>query len=122
MLKKLFVSFALLAGMLTLGAPTPAHAAYLQLWGQLTMLRVHDVGTAYGPPSDLIDVEVVIVLSSRPGQAFGFKLRNDMDQATHAAMLDLLRDAYANNWQVVINAELPTGKQNGVLNRVWVTR
>ena len=32
--------------------------------GKLTFLRVHDVGTGYGPPSDFINVEVVIKLDS----------------------------------------------------------
>ena len=45
--------------------------------GKLTLLRVHDVGSSYGPPTDRIDVEVVIWLDSKPGYAFGFQLRND---------------------------------------------
>ena len=85
-------------------------------------MRVHDVGTGYGPSSDFMDVGVVIAFRNEPGKAYGFKMRNDTNALTHQAMLDLLRDAFENNWNVVINVELPSGKNHGVLNRVWVTR
>jgi hypothetical protein len=122
MLKKTLLMLGLLGATFAMSPARPAHAAYLELSGQLTMLRVHDVGTGYGPPQDFMDVEVVIALKSQPGKAFGFKLRDGTDRVTHDAMVDLLRDAFANGYNVVINAELPTGKTNGVLNRVWVTR
>jgi hypothetical protein len=48
-----------------------------QTSGKLNVLRVHDVGTRYGPPTDQINVEVVITLKNKPGYAFGFQLRND---------------------------------------------
>ncbi len=38
---------------------------------------------------------------------------------SHQAMLNLLRDAFANGSNVVINAEIPTGKNNGILSRAW---
>jgi hypothetical protein len=34
--------------------------------GRITFLRAHDVGTGFGPPDDLIDVEAVVKLDSRP--------------------------------------------------------
>ena len=66
--------------------------------GKVTMLRVHDVGSKYGPPGDQLDVEVVFRLDSLPDMAFGFKLRNDVNIATHEGMLGLLRDAFNNGW------------------------
>ena len=60
-----------------LGLPEPAMADVQRVSGKLTMLRVHEVGTGYGPPPDFIDVEVVFKVDSRPGMAFGFQLRND---------------------------------------------
>lgn len=86
------------------------------------MLRTHDVGTAYGPPTDRIDVEVVIWLDTRPGYAFGFQLRDDAQRAARQGMLDLLRDAYNNNWQVTIDYNIDDGKTNGVIIRTWLTK
>ena len=91
-------------------SPPPAQAAYVQREGTLSLLRVHDVGSGYGPSYDFIDVEVVIAFRNEPGKAYGFRLRNDLDALTHQAMLDLLRDAFENGWSVVINAEIPAGK------------
>jgi hypothetical protein len=34
--------------------------------GKISLLRVHDRGTAYGPPTDRIDVEVVMQFVGRP--------------------------------------------------------
>jgi hypothetical protein len=53
--------------------------------GNITLLRVHDVGTGYGPPYDFLDTEVVITLDSEPEKAFGLRLvtswRLDPDKA-----------------------------------------
>jgi hypothetical protein len=76
--------------------------ALLQSTGKLTFLRVHDVGTAFGPPTDRIDVEVVMKLSSQPDRAMGFQLRNDGNRPARQGMLDLLRDAFNHNWTVKI--------------------
>ena len=63
--------------------------------GQISLLRVHDVGTRYGPPSDSIDVEVVVQFVGRPADAFGFQLRSDSNNPARRGMLDLLRDVPA---------------------------
>lgn len=88
--------------------------------GKINFLRVNDVGTGYGPPTDFIDAEVVIHLDTQPGKAMGFTLRNDANRAAHAAMLDLLRDAYKNNWTVSIDYDIPDGKTNGMIIRVML--
>jgi hypothetical protein len=93
-----------------------------QTSGKLNVLRVHDVGTRYGPPTDQINVEVVITLKNKPGYAFGFQLRNDQNQPVRQGMLDLLRDAFNNNWTVTIDYEIANGKKNGVIRRTWLTR
>lgn len=100
----------------------PAQAELRQSTGKVTLLRVHDVGTRYGPPTDQIDVEVVIKLDSQPGKAFGFRLRNDNNALAHKSMLDLLRDAFNNNWTVTIDYDISPGKNNGVIIRVWLTK
>lgn len=92
--------------------------ALLQSKGKLTFLRVHEVGSKFGPPSDQIDVETVIKLATDPDKAMGFKLRNDANRPVRQGMLDLLRDAFSNNLTVVVDFELATGKKNGVIIRV----
>jgi len=48
----------------------------LNATGHITMLRVHELGTGYGPGDDFIDGEVVIRLDSHVDRAFGLKLRS----------------------------------------------
>ena len=90
--------------------------------GKITMLRVHDVGTKYGPPSDQIDAEVIIKLDTHPANAYGFQLRDDNQHVTRQGMLDLLRDAFKNNWPVSIDYNITPPKVNGVIIRVWIDK
>ncbi len=92
--------------------------ALVQSSGNVTFLRVHNVGTRFGPSTDQIDVEVVAKLSSQPDRAMGFQLRNDTNRPARQGMLDLLRDAFNHNWTAVIDYDLPSGKKNGVAIRV----
>ncbi len=96
--------------------------ALVQSSGKLTFLRVHNVGTRFGPSSDQIDVEVVMKLSSQPDRAMGFQLRNDSNRPARQGMLDLLRDAFNHNWTVTVDYDLDTGKNNGVAIRVALTK
>jgi hypothetical protein len=96
--------------------------ALLQSKGKLTFLRVHDVGTRFGPNTDQIDVEVVMKLDSQPDRAMGFQLRNDNNRPARQGMLDLLRDAFNHNWTVSVDYNLDTGKKNGVAIRVALTK
>lgn len=102
--------------------PGVAHADLLNTSGRIAVLRVHDVGTKYGPPSDQIDVEVVVTLQNQPGKAFGFQLRGDGNQQARRAMLDLLRDAFIANLPVSMDYNITPGRNNGVVIRVWLTR
>jgi hypothetical protein len=90
--------------------------------GQLSLLRVHDLGSGYGPPSDFIDVEVVVQFAGRPADAFGFQLRNDGKLPARQGMLDVLRDAFNHAWTANIDHETPAGKHNGIIIRAWVTK
>jgi hypothetical protein len=96
--------------------------AFKTFSGRLTLLRVHDVGTKYGPPSDQIDVEVVFKLDVDSDNTFGFKLRDDTNGPTHRGMLALLRSGFDHNWKVATDAEVPDGKRNGVSTRVWLSK
>ncbi|HKO56305.1 MAG TPA: S1 family peptidase [Thermoanaerobaculia bacterium] len=104
----------------------PTFAAYewifgtgriLRATGRLTMLRVHDVGSGYGPSTDPIDGEVVIQLENDGEAAFGFPLRVGAGEAAHQRMLGLLLDAFAHSRTLSIEYEV-TGPHNGRLLRV----
>ena len=91
--------------------------------GQLSLLRVHDRGTGFGPSSDFIDVEVVVQFVGRPAtEAYGFQLRSDGNLAARQGMLDLLRDAFNHAWTANIDHETPAGKHKGIIIRVWLTK
>jgi hypothetical protein len=117
----MMVPIRLAAGMLALIGillATPANADLIQSTGKVTFLRVHDVGSGFGPPSDFIDVEAVIQIDSRPGESFGFQIRDDSNRAARQGMLSLLRDAFNNNFNVTIDYEIEPPKKNGVIIRV----
>jgi len=93
--------------------------------GKVTMIRVHELGSKYGPPKDQIDVEVVFTLSGNSDKAFGFQLRNDNNLYVRQGMLDLLRDAMANNWTVYVEyfvADQEFPKKNMVVYRLVVKK
>jgi hypothetical protein len=88
--------------------------------GELAYLRVHEVGSGFGPQSDYIDVEVVCGVRGHEG-GFGCTLRQDTLGPAHAGMLDLLRDAF--NQDTIIEIEYTVdpgefGKANGTILRV----
>jgi len=99
-----------------------AQASLLEANGRITFLRVHDVGTGYGPPNDFLDAEVVMHLDTQPDKTVGFQLRNDGNLPARQAMFDLLRDAFDKNWPVTIDYNIDPGKNVGVIIRVWVAR
>jgi len=120
-MSKSTVSVVLVSVLIVLLA-VPVQAALLQTSGKLTMLRVNNVGTKYGPSSDSINVEVVIQLNTKRGMAFGFQLRNDTNRPAREGMLNLLRDAFNHNWTVNIDYQITPGKKNGVILRIWLTK
>lgn len=89
----------------------------LSAQGKLTLLRVHEPGSGFGPDTDRLDVEVVIQLDSQPGRGFGFKLGSDSNQLAHRRMLDVLRTAFNEDQPVRIDY-IRTGARNGQIFRV----
>ena len=85
--------------------------------GRITLLRVHDVGTKFGPATDSIDAEVIIGLDNEPEKAFGFQLRTDDDEQTRRGMLDTLRDAFNRSDRVRLEYTR-TGCRTGTILRV----
>jgi hypothetical protein len=88
--------------------------------GRVKELRVVELGSRHGPPTDQIDVEVVAELDSVPDRGMGFQLRNDQHRPVRQGMLDLLRDAFQLGCQTRIeySIDLDAGKKNGVIVRV----
>jgi hypothetical protein len=94
----------------------------LEKTGKIVFLRAHDLGTAYGPPNDQLDVEAVFILHALGDGAYGFQLRNDNNLPARQAMFSLLRDAFVNDLTVIADYLIDPGKQNGVAIRVALTR
>jgi hypothetical protein len=90
--------------------------------GRLSLLRVHERGSKFGPPNDQIDVEVVVAFVSRPNDFFGFQLRTDANAAVREGMLGLLRDGFNHNWIVNLDFDQQPNRRNSVLLRVWLTK
>ncbi len=95
----------------------PPVGSLLAAEGRVTSIRVHEVGTGYGPPGDVIDGEVVILLDTWPGRAFGFTLRENADKNAHRGMLNTLRTALRNDSRVRVDY-IRTGVHNGRIIRV----
>jgi hypothetical protein len=85
--------------------------------GRITLLRVHDEGTGFGPPDDQLDAEVIVLLDTEPEKAFGFKLRTGADRADADGKVLALRDAFNNNRRVRLEF-LRTGCRTGQIMRV----
>lgn len=90
--------------------------------GKIVFLRAHDLGTAYGPPNDQLDVEAVFILNAIGDGAYGFQLRNEDKLPARQAMFSLLRDAFVNNLPVTTDFLIDTGKKNGIAIRVALIR
>lgn len=97
--------------------PVSLFGQVLATKGKINLLRVHDVGTGYGPSNDYLNVEVVVKLDSEPTKAFGFQLRADTNEGTHKGMLDLLRDAFKRD-KLIRLEYIRTGRNNGRIIRV----
>ena len=85
--------------------------------GNITLLRVHDLETGFGPPDDELDAEAIVLLDTEPEKAFGFKLRTGTDRPDAHGKLLALRDALDNNQRVRLEF-LRTGCRTGQIVRV----
>lgn len=88
--------------------------------GTPILLRVHELQSGYGPPSDRIECESVVILDTEPGRAFGLPLRIDGSQEVSKGMLALLREAFNANTPVRVEYDR-TGPLNGLIVRVTNT-
>ena len=97
-------------------------ADLLERTGKIVFLRAHDVGTAYGPPNDQLDVEAVFILDSLTEGAYGFQLRDDENLAAREAMFSLLREAFVHQLMVITDYLIEPGRKNGIAIRVALIR
>jgi photosystem II stability/assembly factor-like uncharacterized protein len=103
-------------GVYEINTGTPI-GTLLAAQGKITMLRIHDVGTGYGPPADRLDGEVVVRLDTTGDMALGFQLRKDSNEQERRGLLKLLRDAFAEGTAVRIEY-IKTGFKVGTIKRV----
>jgi len=96
--------------------------AFLQSSGNINFLRVNEVGDKFGPNNDFIEAEVIFKLDRDVNRVFGFMLRADNNLPVREAMLDLLRDAFNNNWVVTTDFEIADGKTKGRSKHIWLTK
>lgn len=87
--------------------------------GKVKFLRTNDLGHVWGPPTDAIHTEIIVVLDSAPDMGFGFVLRTGDDNLpSRLAMLSMLRDAFIHNLTISLAYDIVEGKKNGHLRRV----
>lgn len=87
--------------------------------GQLSFLRVHDVGTRFGPPGDQLDAEVIVRIETEPNMAFGFQLRQDENEAARDGMLEVLRRAFIHDRPVRLDyTQIGLNRTSGIILRV----
>lgn len=85
-------------------------------------IRVGPVGDSWGPPSDMIQAEVVFTLAG-DSKAYGINLTSDADSATHQAMFDLVRDGFTNGLKIGVDVMSPgSHTTNFMPTRVYLIR
>ena len=88
---------------------------------RVNYFRAHKMGTKYGGPGDVLDVEAIVHLEGYDGESFGFTLRDDAYGPANTAMFDLLMGAYERDEPVFIDY-YDNGGHNHELFRVWLAR
>lgn len=89
--------------------------------GEITFLRVNEVGTKFGPPNDELDAEVIVSFENDAPRVYGFQLRNNDNLPAAQAMFTLLQDAFSTNTPVTIDYLEEPGRNHHMLFRVWRT-
>lgn len=75
----------------------------LQFTGKITSILVQD----RRPSNDFFDVNFIISLDTFPGTRFGFRFGQatfGVNDLVYYGILDILRDAFNNNWQTTLDA------------------
>ena len=92
--------------------------------GKITSLRLTELGSSstYGPPGETIQAEAVFQIDSLSDMAFGIQRRNDDLLPSHQGILNLLLEAFANNWTVNFEYTAYAGSNNGMLTFVTASK
>lgn len=85
--------------------------------GPVSFLRVHAVGSKWGPPQDQLDAEVIVKIQGR-SDAYGFQLRADGNLPVAEAMLGLISGAFEDRKPVTLEYIEQPGKSNHPVLRV----
>lgn len=85
--------------------------------GKVELLRVHEVGSGYGPAYDKLNAEVIFQLEGINDKSFGFKLKSGESSEVNKGMLKLLREAFISDKEVIVEYKR-TGCQNLEVLRV----
>jgi hypothetical protein len=96
-------------------------ATLANITGKINYLRVHDLGTGYGPPKDFLDSEVIVRIDSDSQKAFGFQLRQGSFLVERERMLSVLRDAFSQD-KAVTFVYVKTGPNTGTILRVSIEK
>lgn len=111
-------------GVFFLGFSDSAHAQcrLFQTTGPVEWIRVNDVGTGFGPPTDFIDGEVIFKLTNGDNR-YGFQLRNNENALVAQGGLKLLTDAMRKGWLVNVDYDDCGGRNHEVgFGRIRVMR
>ena len=115
-------NLVVILSMLVVANP-PAHGELLSSTGKIDYLRIHEIGTGYGPPWDFLDAEVVVRLKGwQPDRVVGFQLRNDGNLPVRQGMLNFLRDAFTHGWTIIVVYDRLFGSNKGVIVRLAVNK
>ncbi|MGS0527954.1 hypothetical protein ACU8V7_24975 [Zobellia nedashkovskayae] len=79
--------------------------------GKVGLLRVNEVGSGYGPAYDNLNAEVIFQLEGINDKTFGFKLKSGESSEVNKGMLNLLREAFKSDKEVLVDYKR-TGCQN----------
>jgi hypothetical protein len=90
-----------------------AQCSLLQTTGQVEWVRVHDVGTGFGPADDFIDGEVIFKLLNGDNR-YGFQLRSNANALVAQGGLSLLLEAMRKGWDVNVDYDDCGGRNHEV--------
>lgn len=73
--------------------------------GNVTMLRVSELGSRFGPPDSGLEAEVLFRLDANPDTTYGFKLRAGDAGGAQYGMYLLLKEAHVHGRRVFVGYE-----------------
>ena len=84
-----------------------------QVTGKLTYILVREFTTG-----DFLDAEVIVGIDTDPVRRFGFRFGPNLQRS----MLDILRDAFNNNWKTTLDYIFDTTGRDGFIRQVHISK